>query len=168
MKFIALIAMLFIACSPAPTSNSGSGTPEPVDTMSIQPDPGAQCKSPTPALPDPLCTPGIIRTQDLNIICHQPTSQFRPTLAQERVFKREVLKMYGLENAKWGDYQLDALIPLEAGGDHFNLKNMWPMPVKIAHKKDLVEHLAKREICSGQKTPAEIQAAFMGDWRTIK
>lgn len=37
-----------------------------------------------------------------------------------------------------------------------------------AHQKDLIENLAHREICTGKKTPAQIQAEFSTDWRQIK
>lgn len=168
---------LILMCSRSTThGTAGNAVETPVTPINgpvsfaskVETNPQVTCKSPEPALPDQICTPGVARTQDVSIICGQPTSKFRPTPAQANQFSKQVMKMYGIKSAPASQYQLDAKEPLEVGGDHFAIANMWLMPIKLAHQKDQIENLGHRLICQQHRSPAEIQALFAKDWRLVK
>jgi hypothetical protein len=77
-------------------------------------------------LPDPSCTPGVIRTTDLNIICHTSTKAYRPPVSYTNALKRQQIGEYGWTDKNMADYEEDHLISLELGGDGKDPKNLWP------------------------------------------
>lgn len=135
--------------------------------IEAKPSGQAQCKS-INGLPDPICSPGCARTQDTNIICHQPAGQFRPTKWQELAFKKKVMIEYGVPLTDFKKWILDHVIPIEDGGDGFDLRNMFLQTIGESKKKDLVEHFLKRQICTGSMTAAAAQTAIATNWKTVK
>ena len=125
-----------------------------------------QCRS-VNGLPGRNCSPGVARTQDVQIICHGgSTSQFRPDRFKSLKLKGIVMKEYGVTD--WKAYTLDHLISIEIGGDGFDTRNMFMQTKAAARKKDLVENFLHREICSGRMTPAAAQTAIASNWKVIK
>lgn len=119
-------------------------------------------------LPDRTCTPGIVRTTDTNIICHQTTGQFRPPVSYTAPRKIQSIKDYGYADTNPADYEYDHLISLELGGDGYDTRNLWAEPHTSSFAKDKIENLLHARICSGQITPAQAQAEIAGDWTQIK
>lgn len=118
-------------------------------------------------IPDPTITPGAVRTHSVHTICTQRTKEVRRTTLTMR---RRAYARYGVapnSGACTGGCEVDHLIPLEAGGADVQA-NLWPMPYQgtwNARQKDRLENLGHAMICSGRRTPAEVQAWFTGDWR---
>lgn len=115
-------------------------------------------------LPDPKCTPGVVRTTDRNVICTQKTSDIRPGSGYTSKLKKEQMKQYGFK----GDpslYEEDHLIPLELGGDPIDPKNLWPEPGASPNTKDKVENWLHRKVCAGVFTPQQAQRGIASDWR---
>ncbi len=171
MKYLLLIFGLFVGCTPA-TSPGDPVVPRSFVSTAANVEAGLQspCKS-VDGLPDPICSPGVARTQDVDVICHQPSAPFRPTKYQELKFKGQIMAMYGLKGQKWGKWILDHVIAVEDGGDGFDLKNMFPQPKTgryNSRKKDLAENLIHRRICSGQITAAAGQQQLATNWKLIK
>lgn len=115
-------------------------------------------------LPDSACSPGAIETQDLRIICGQPTRARRRV---SEATKRMVLARYGVRWEDRGGYEIDHLVPIECGGgeDEWNL---WPEPLAEARQKDLVENAAHRRVCAGTELVEEAQVTFASDWTKEK
>lgn len=119
-------------------------------------------------LQDHICTPGVVRTTDLNIICHQGTKQFRPPASYTDKLKIQQIKDYGYADTNPADYEEDHLISLELGGDGYDPKNLWPQPHTSSFQKDKIENLLHAEVCSGKVTPQESQHDIASDWTKIK
>ena len=66
------------------------------------------------------------------------------------------------------DYELDHLIPLSIGGHPTSPDNLWPQPWKGeygAHRKDVLENVLHRLVCSGKLPLADARRAIAGDWK---
>lgn len=120
--------------------------------------------------PDPVLTPGVVETRDVDIICHHSTKERRHATPAE---KRAVYKAYGLANrhdgfcAAGGGCDLDDREPIECGGEN-SPANLWPQIRTGAYNqvmKNRLEGLCHRLVCEGKITPAEGQAWFLGDWK---
>jgi hypothetical protein len=122
-------------------------------------------------LPDssPTCTPGAVRTTDVNSICHGgSTRQYRPPSSYTTALKRQQLVAYGYADTDPSHYEEDHLVSLEIGGDGRDPKNLWPEPHNgpdNSFDKDKVENWLHRKVCSGAMTPAEAQSGIRVDWR---
>lgn len=127
-------------------------------------------------LPDTKCTPGATNpdvTQD-NIkktICTPGFSKgIRPPVSYTEPLKKKLMKSYGFTDSL-SNYELDHLIPLEVGGNPYDVKNLWPQ----AHygqakslEKDKYEVYLNKQVCSGaislQKAQMEISTNWMYYW----
>jgi hypothetical protein len=130
---------------------------------------------PPHALPDRRLTPGAINpgvTQD-NIdstICVPGfTRSIRPPAHYTSRLKREQLDdpTRGYDDRNMRDYEEDHDVPLEAGGNPDDPRNLWPEPLFgpwNAHMKDQLENRIHELICAHAVTLAQGQAAFLGDW----
>lgn len=168
MKYTLILSALVLAgCVTPSAQNMPANKVVPLIQTVATPDveKAAKCMS-VNGLPDPVCSPGAARTQDLNIICHQPAKQFRPTLYQQLKFKKEVMAEYG--ETDYHKVILDHVIPIEAGGDGFDLHNMFLQTIAASKRKDLVEHFIKRQICSGAMTAQDAQNAIAKNWKAVK
>ena len=133
-------------------------------------------------LPDHHCTPGAIdpRVTQATLketICRAGgyTASVRPPAALTEKAKRALLAAYGLTGAP-GEYELDHLVPLEAGGAS-DVRNLWPeqnigSPHEVdphaegLNAKDGVEGRLHEAICAGQVSLAAAQQAIAADWTT--
>jgi hypothetical protein len=77
-----------------------------------------------------------------------------------------MMAKYGFTDSP-SNYEFDHLIPLEGGGSS-DISNLWPEPLVDAKKKDTIENLIHKEICSGQKTLREAQNEIKTNWTTIE
>lgn len=114
-------------------------------------------------LPDPDATPGIVRTTDKNVVCHETTKVLRAPGIQA------VYKLYGATKVKDKCCEIDHLISLELGGDN-GLKNEWPQPYEPrpgAHEKDQVENWLHAQVCSGKIELSEAQKQIASDWYQV-
>jgi hypothetical protein len=132
-------------------------------------------------LPDPACTPGTIdvAVTDTNItstVCRKGgyTSSVRPPQTLTEPVKRRLLAAYGIPASRIGDYELDHLIDLAAGGAS-DVRNLWPepntfsrfQPSQFVHNdKDAVESYTFHAICDRKVTVTAVQNAIAGDWTT--
>ena len=115
-------------------------------------------------LNDPNETPGVIRTTDVQQICHGgSTKQFRHTTEST---KKHVCLEYGLEPHCWGPEkaEIDHLLPLELGGED-NIQDLWPQPAPSYHWKDKLENALHRKVCTTKELGIkEAQSCIMSDW----
>jgi hypothetical protein len=114
-------------------------------------------------LPDPVCTPGVVVTTDLAVVCGTPTKERRRV---SDGLRRAVLEEYGIATAAGGTFEVDHLIPLELGGSNA-LGNLWPeaaAPPPGFHQKDEVENYLHRRVCSGVMPIEQAQREIATDW----
>lgn len=161
---LAFFAISYVATkhSPQPVPDNGPLVNTPMASKT-------SCTSQN-GLPDPVCTPGLVRTTDLAVICHQGTKQFRPPVSYTNNLKIQQIAAYGYSDTNPSDYEEDHLIPLEAGGDGYDPKNLWPEPLtgpNNAHQKDLIENLIHKRICDGTITAQEGQKEISTNWELI-
>ena len=101
-------------------------------------------------LPDPTCTPGGVRTTEVDSICHGGgTKRYRPPSSYTDALKRRQLVAYGYADTNPADYEEDHLIPLELGGSGSDETNLWPEARKgknNSFEKDKVENWLHRQI----------------------
>lgn len=123
-------------------------------------------------LPDQNCTPGSI-DQNVNqeniykTICKKGyTKTVRPSVDYTERLKIEQIKEYGYTNTSLKDYEEDHLIPLELGGNPTDPKNLWPEPIVSAHRKDEIENLCNKKVCSKILSLGEAQREIAADWQT--
>jgi hypothetical protein len=122
--------------------------------------------APPAVVPDPLLTPGAVRTTDVGDICTTPTRELRHW-SRER--DDRILAAYGLPPGPHPDYEVDHLIPLCLGGADED-KNLWPEPRRSiekefpAEKKDDLEHRLCQMVCSGGLDVREAQGEIASDW----
>ena len=117
-------------------------------------------------VPDPLITPGAVRTTDASEICSQGTRQLRHW---ERARDDRIMAEYGLPPGPHPDFEIDHLIPLGLGGAD-DEKNLWPEPRRLieptwsAEAKDRIEWKLRDLICSGALDVREAQTMMAEDW----
>jgi hypothetical protein len=182
------IAVLVLAFGSSGCSQSSPGTvaARPQQIQGQAPAPG-RCHLRQTAfgqpLPDPLCTPGavdlVVRASSLaNTVCRRGgyTASVRPSRTASAAAKRQIMAAYGLAWADAGRYELDHLIPLNAGGSS-NVANLWPEPnvfrtglarpsAYLHNDKDQAEVYTFHALCSGQTDLARLQQAMSTDWTT--
>ncbi len=188
-----LAASLLAACShvetagPTATTSAATATPAaavPVPSTirpppALSPSPSAAAASATGsgcqirgALPDPVCTPGVIdpAVTQANIaqtICVSGyTATVRPPSSYTDALKAEQMRAYGFGGAAT-NYEEDHLIPLELGGAPRDPKNLWPQPRggnPNAAAKDALENTLHSLVCAGRVPLAIAQQAIATDW----
>lgn len=94
------------------------------------------------------------------------TATIRPPTSYTSRIKRKMLSAGVGDNiypktAKMSDYVLDHFVPLGAGGSPKDVKNLILQTVPDGLKKDGVEALVRRRICSGRITLSDGRAVFM-------
>jgi hypothetical protein len=120
----------------------------------------------TTVVPDPVLTPGAVRTTDPVEICSTGTRQLRHW---SRSRDDRILAEYGLSPGPHPSLEIDHLIPLGIGGADDD-SNLWPQrrraiePDWPAEKKDDLEFRLRDLICSGQLDVREAQKAVADDW----
>lgn len=124
--------------------------------------------------PDPVLTPGAVRTTDPHEICGHSTREFRHVTVTEKIAAR---RAYGILPPRDGwcaagkgcDTETDHLIPLTVGGGNppGSIANLWPMRgdgPNNYHVKDRCEAAAGRALCAGKLTVQQAQDMFRTDW----
>jgi hypothetical protein len=121
--------------------------------------------------PDPVLTPGAIRTTSRDEICGTKTGTVRNVSGS---LKLQVYRRYGMTGPTAAfpgtdllpPYEVDHLVSLELGGSN-DITNLWPeaydQPMG-AHAKDALENRLHRLICAGRIEPEEAQRAIATDW----
>ena len=114
------------------------------------------------ALNDLTVTPGVVRTTDVNEICHGgSTKQFRHTTS---AMKKHICALYGVKDCPHeGTMELDHLVALEDGGAD-DEKNLWVQMAPEFHWKDKLENHIHQQICSGQMDVQDAQRRLAQDW----
>lgn len=114
-------------------------------------------------LPDPETTPGAVRTNDANEVCHTSTKAVRHVTQAQ---KRTVYRAYGAVEKAGECCEVDHLISLELGGSN-DTSNLWPqpyLPKPGAHEKDQLENWLHAQVCSGKMTLTGAQGMIAKDW----
>lgn len=113
-------------------------------------------------LPNRTLTPGDIRSFSKEEICAvgyiQKVGQ-TPNTAKEKVF--ELYKI-----ARRSAYEIDHLVSKGLGGSN-DVKNLYPQPHQAlwnVRKKDELENLMHRMVCSGKLPLQEAQSEILTDW----
>jgi hypothetical protein len=195
------LVLLLAGCSATGYGTSGTGAPGPgprasgIATAQGHGWTAAGLDGPMPApgschlrhaadgqpLPDPACTPGAVDTavtdtDTATTICRRGgyTSSVRPPVSLTEPAKHKLLAAYGIPAARIGDYELDHLIDLAAGGAS-DLRNLWPEPNTfqqfhpsgfVHNDKDAIEAYTFHAICQGKVTVTAVQDAMATDWST--
>jgi hypothetical protein len=125
---------------------------------------------PLPALasitvPDPRLTPGATRPVNLGDVCsmeHEEVVRAVPGSVRD-----QVLREYGIKNARSQDYEIDYLIAPGLGGAD-DIHNLWPEPEASggwnSHDKDVLEERLHQMVCAGQLDLSTAQKAIASDW----
>jgi hypothetical protein len=122
-------------------------------------------------LPNPSLTPGSIATSDMNEVCAMGYSRsHRPDETASHKLKLQALVRYGLPRSAIASYEADALVPLCLGGNHWDIRNVWPQSWSSAKMKDLKEAIACRKVCASrdQQLLIKYQQQFIQDWRKVE
>lgn len=114
------------------------------------------------ALPNHKLTPGVARNMSLKTLC--TTKWGKDVRAVTQKMKVESCKAYGVSTKCPGkDWELDHLISRElAGAD--DIKNLWPQPINEARKKDRLENVLHKEVCSEKLPLKNAQTCLADDW----
>jgi hypothetical protein len=117
-------------------------------------------------IPDPLLTPGTVRTTDVGEICSTGTRELRHW-SRER--DDQIMTEYGLPPGPHPDFEIDHLIPLAIGGGDDGA-NLWAEPRRSiepkwnAERKDELEWRLRQVVCSGALDARAAQQAIRDDW----
>lgn len=115
-------------------------------------------------LPDRTLTPGDIRSTDQTKICapgYIQTVGRTPVTSKDKVYE-----MYKI--ARRSAYEIDHLVSKGLGGSN-ELKNLYPQAHKAlwnVAKKDQLENLMHRMVCSGKLPLLQAQTEIATDWIT--
>jgi hypothetical protein len=127
------------------------------------------------ALPDPSRTPGAVNlavgqaTIGDTICVPGWTRTVRPPVYYTEDLKRRQIGAFGYSDHRLGHYQEDHLVPLELGGDPADPRNLWPEPKEAPDgwgidRKDELQGVLNRRVCTGQLPLVEAQRAIAADW----
>lgn len=116
---------------------------------------------------DPHYNPAVTQaTLDSTICLRGYSRSIRPPLSYTAPIKRKLIAaLPDPASREMRDYELDHVVPLEAGGHPTNLENLivqlWPE----ARAKDAVEDRVHREVCAGKITLAVGRRCFVTNWK---
>jgi hypothetical protein len=127
------------------------------------------------SLPDQTRMPGALNptvTQETigSTICVKGwTRTVRPARQFTSALKREQIREFGYADRRMGDYEEDHLIPLDLGCAPDDARNLWPEPRVSADgwgadRKDELEAVLARLVCSGRLPLADAQRAIATNW----
>jgi len=116
-------------------------------------------------LPNPSLTPGAVRPVAIDDICSMDHEEVvrpvSPTI-QQRVFNE-----YGLQGARFENYEVDYLITPGLGGSD-DIRNLWPEPryntAWNSFVKDQLENYLHGQVCDGKLPLATAQKDVAKDW----
>jgi len=143
--------------------------PAPTPPVAAQPDRRPVQPIPTYAvLPDPQLTPGAVLAVTKEQVCAPGYAAVVAKLKKEVArSKAEVYQRYGIKSHGWGEYQINALVPLELGGSA-EITNLFPLAYGgqpwNAMLKDRLDDLLVKQVCSGEVKLDVAQAEEGNDW----
>jgi hypothetical protein len=119
-------------------------------------------------VPDSACTPGAI-FPDVTAaqICQRGYSSSVRNIPAE--VSREVYRAYGITQRTTREFEVDHLVPLEAGGSN-DIANLWPEaaePRPGFHEKDQVENYLHDRVCAGAMNLLDAQRAIATNWLDV-
>jgi hypothetical protein len=119
-------------------------------------------------LPDPACTPGAYyKGATRTVICR--SGYTRTVRNVSEALKEAVYRAYGIRQHSRSSYEIDHLVPLEAGGSNVRA-NLFPeaaTPTPGFHQKDRLENWAHAGICDGSLALRSTQRRIAANWLTV-
>ena len=116
-------------------------------------------------LPDPACTPGgYFPGATRTVICHSGYSAGVRHVTES--VKDRVYAEYGIAHHSPAQYEVDHLVPLEAGGSN-QIANLFPQPASPRpgfHDKDLLENAVRDRVCDDGQRLRPLQRRIAKDW----
>lgn len=117
------------------------------------------------AVPNRDLTPGATRQVTLSDVCSVPEEDVVGDVSIS--LRQQVLKEYGIANARPEDYEIDYLIAPRLGGKE-DIRNLWPEPYRThvwnARTKDALEQRLHELVCSGDVDLSTAQHDIATDW----
>lgn len=116
-----------------------------------------------PLLPDPVLTPGAVRSVDRAEICRPGYSKSVRNTSRET--KEEIYRKYGVVKDH-RRYKIDHLVPLSIGGAD-SAENLWPSPLFggfNGRDKDRLELQLYRLVCHEGHDVRQAQNDIRTDW----
>ncbi|MCJ2085492.1 HNH endonuclease [Methylobacterium sp. E-005] len=122
--------------------------------------------------PDPVLTPGAVRTTDRAEIVGETTAQVRNVSGAEKL---AVYRRYGMKGPHdaipgtdhMAPFEIDHRLPLCSGGSN-DITNLWVQAGDgpwTFHDKDRLEDRVCAKLKRGLVTVEQAQAVFLGDWK---
>lgn len=124
-------------------------------------------------LPSPTMTPGALDPSVTQANIHQTvcvkgyTKTVRPPVYYTNKLKKVQIRAYGYSDTNPKDYEEDHLIALSIGGNPTDERNLWPQPRNSewgAEKKDQLEFVLYKMVCSGEVPLAQAQREMGSNW----
>lgn len=119
-------------------------------------------------LPDARCTPGSVYPKATrSVICRSGYSQAVRNVPES--VKNGVYAAYGISSHSPGRYEVDHLVPLEAGGSN-STANLFPQrasPHPGFHEKDQLENAVHARVCDGRLHLGDAQRRIARDWTRL-
>jgi hypothetical protein len=116
-------------------------------------------------LPNPALTPGSVRTVTFSELCSMKHDEVVRRVPGS--VRQQVLREYGMENVRAGDYEMDHLITPGLGGAD-DIRNLWPEPHYNtewnSYVKDQLEEHLHQLVCNRQVSLATAQRDIASNW----
>lgn len=117
------------------------------------------------AIPNRDLTPGAAHSVAMSEVCSMPHEEV--VVEVPASLRQEVLREYGIVNARSNDYEIDYLIAPGLGGAE-DIRNLWPQSYSSrtwnAHVKDSLEEHLHQLVCAGKLDVATAQRDISTDW----
>jgi hypothetical protein len=116
-------------------------------------------------LPDRACTPGgYFPGATRSVICRSGYAASVRHVTEST--KDKVYAEYGIAHHSAGRYEVDHLVPVEAGGSN-QLANLFPQPASPRpgfHEKDRLENAIRDRVCNDGQALRPLQRRIAKDW----
>ena len=124
-------------------------------------------------LPNAHMTPGALNPNVTQANIHATicvkgfTKTIRPPVYFTNRLKRRQIDQYGYTDTNPKHYEEDHFVALGIGGDPTSERNLWPQPRNSewnAEKKDHLEYVLQKMVCSGEILLAQAQHDMATNW----
>ncbi len=119
----------------------------------------------SPIFPDSVKTPGEIRGDSLETICHSGYTKIVRDVSTNR--KQMVYNSYMIDPIMRKNYVIDHLIPLGLGGSN-NISNLWAQDRRTKSwndiQKNVLGNFLRKKVCSGELDLTVAQNAMRTNW----